>query len=142
MIVNIFYEDTKILDLSPEFFVLWLTKLCHIHGKTLDELNLIVCSNNYLLDVNRKHLNHDYYTDIITFDYCEDDKVAGDLFVSIDMVEENATKYNVSRETELHRVIAHGVLHLIGFNDKLENQKSVMRKKEEEALNLIVSRET
>lgn len=138
--VNIFFEDTEVLDLNPEFFVLWLSRVCKKHNRNLGEVNLIFCSDEYLLDMNRTHLDHDYYTDIITFDYYEED-VSGDLFISVDRVHENALDLNEGFNTELNRVVVHGVLHLLGFGDKTNVEELKMRELENEAL-LIVSRET
>ena len=97
--VNVFYEDTKTLDKTPEFFDLWFGKICHTEGKLLGDVSVVFCSDTYLLELNKRHLKHDFFTDIITFDYSEGDRVAGDLFVSVDRVYENADAYNVSRET-------------------------------------------
>ncbi len=140
--IDIVYEDTEILDLDPEFFVSWLSGLAVAEGFVLGELCFIFCSDDYLLEVNRLHLNHDYYTDIITFDYSEEDVVCGDLFVSVDRVNENAIEHGELFHVELNRVIAHGVLHLMGYMDKLETDITVMRQKESWALSLIVPRET
>lgn len=140
--VNIFYEDIEILDQHPEFFVSWLSKVCESEGKTLGELSLIFTSDEYLLNMNKEHLNHDYYTDIITFDYTEVGVVSGDLFISVDRVNDNATSLNVSRETELNRVVVHGTLHLIGYGDKSDKEAKLMREKENYYLSQIVSRET
>ena len=140
--VNLFYEDLEVLDLDPEFFVSWLEKVCEAEGKMLGEVSLIFCSDNYLLEMNKEHLDHDYYTDIITFDYTEGDVVSGDLFISVDRTNDNAKTLNVSRETEMNRVVVHGVLHLIGFGDKSEKDSAVMRSKENHYLELIVPRET
>ncbi len=139
--VNIFYEDIEALDLHPEFFVLWLAKVCDSEGKNLGELSLIFTSDEYLLNMNKEHLNHDYYTDIITFDYTEDGFVSGDLFISVDRVNENADGLNVSRETELNRVVVHGALHLMGYGDKSDSESSLMREKENLYLSQIVLRE-
>lgn len=140
--IEIHFEDTEILDLSPEFFVSWLTGVCDKEGKILGEVALIFCSDDYLLEVNREHLDHDYYTDIITFDYTEGDVVSGDLFISVDRVRENASDFDEMFHVELYRVVVHGVLHLIGYGDKSEEEAKVMREKEGEMLSLIVSRET
>lgn len=139
--LNIFYEDIEILELSPEFFVSWLNNLCVYHKTTLGDLSLIFCSDNYLLELNKEHLDHDYFTDIITFNYNDND-VSGDLFISVDRVKENAIEAKVGFMDEINRVVAHGVLHLIGFNDKSEAEQKEMRLQENRALNLIVSRET
>jgi probable rRNA maturation factor len=141
-VVNIFYEDIEVLDLHPEFFVLWLSKVCESEGKSLGELSLIFTSDEYLLNMNKEYLNHDYYTDIITFDYTEGDVVVGDLFISVDRVNDNADGLNVSRETELNRVVVHGALHLIGYGDKSDSESILMREKENHYLSQIVSRET
>jgi rRNA maturation RNase YbeY len=135
--VNVFYEDTKILDKTPEFFDLWFGKICHTEGKLLGDVSVVFCSDTYLLELNKRHLQHDFFTDIITFDYSEGDRVAGDLFVSVDRVYENADAYNVSRETELNRVSVHGILHLLGYKDKTPQEVAVMREKENEALALL-----
>jgi probable rRNA maturation factor len=95
-----------------------------------------------LLNMNKEYLNHDYYTDIITFDYTEGDVVAGDLFISVDRVNDNSDGLNVSRETELNRVVVHGALHLIGHGDKSDSESILMREKENHYLSQIVSRET
>lgn len=140
--INLFFEDVEIPGLDSEFFYSWLSKVCELEGKKLEEVNLIFTSDDYLLDMNVKHLNHDYYTDIITFDYCEDDLVVGDLFISKDRVEDNASQGGVDFSAELNRVIVHGVLHLIGYKDKSPEDEILMRSKEDWALSLIVSRET
>ena len=135
--VNVFYEDTKTLDKTPEFFDLWFGKICHTEGRLLGDVSVVFCSDTYLLELNKRHLQHDFFTDIITFDYSEGDRVAGDLFVSVDRVYENADAYNVSRETELNRVSVHGILHLLGYSDKTPQEVTVMREKENEALALL-----
>ena len=135
--VSVFYEDTKTLDKTPEFFDLWFGKICHTEGKLLGDVSVVFCSDTYLLELNKRHLQHDFFTDIITFDYSEGDRVAGDLFVSVDRVYENADAYNVSRETELNRVSVHGILHLLGYKDKTPHEVAVMREKENEALALL-----
>lgn len=138
--VEIFYEDIEILDLRPEFFVSWLSSVCEVESKSMGELSLIFCSDDYLLDMNKEYLDHDYYTDIITFDY-SDEQVSGDLFISLDRVRDNAKQNSVLEMNELYRVVVHGVLHLIGYGDKTEEEKVVMRSLENKYLD-IVSRET
>ncbi len=141
--IEVYLEDIEqIPGISPEFFVEWLSKVCEGEGKKLDEVSLIFVSDDYLLDMNQRHLNHDYYTDIITFDYCEGDLIAGDLFISVDRVKENANDAAIDFQLELNRVVVHGVLHLCGYKDKTEEEELEMRKKEDEALKMIVSRET
>ncbi|NQZ74970.1 MAG: rRNA maturation RNase YbeY, partial [Ekhidna sp.] len=110
----------------------WITKIIEQHSYRIESITYIFCSDNYLLQVNREHLNHDYYTDIITFDNSEHDKtIDTDIFISIDRVTENANTEQTSFNQELHRVMIHGILHLLGFNDKTELEEKAMREKEE-----------
>jgi len=134
--VEIFYEETEDLGLSPDFFVEWYNKLCDKYNKRLGDVTLIYCSDNYLLEMNQQHLSHDFFTDIITFDYCVEGLIAGDLFISVDRVKENAETHAVSFEDELHRVSAHGVLHLMGFKDKTDEDSLRMTAAEDDALAL------
>lgn len=114
----------------------WLVSVCKTEGKTLAEISIILCSDDYLLEVNRKHLNHDYYTDVITFDYSESPHVSGDIFISIDRVQENAGSFGVEMVDELHRIIVHGTLHLLGYTDKTSSSKEEMTSKEDFYLSL------
>ena len=104
--------------------------------RRLGDISVIFCSDNYILDVNIKYLGHDYFTDIITFDYCEGDRLSGDLFISIDSVRENAVHYGTEFEDELNRVMVHGVLHLVGYDDHTAAEKKEMRAKEDYYLSL------
>ena len=108
----------------------WLKFVAESELKRLGDISVIFCSDNYILDVNINYLQHDYFTDIITFDYCEGNKLNGDLFISIDSVRENASFYGTEFADELNRVIVHGVLHLIGYDDHTEEDINVMRSKE------------
>lgn len=108
----------------------------------LGELAVVLCSDEYLLKVNQDFLKHDYYTDIVTFDYCEENVINGDLIISLDRVRENSVKEKSSFEEELNRVIFHGVLHLCGYKDKSKKDIEMMRFKESYYLNLYVPRET
>ena len=103
----------------------------------MGEISIVMCSDELLLETNQKYLNHDYYTDIITFDYTEEDQISGDLMISYDRVKENAKKENVSVQEELRRVMAHGVLHLLGLKDKSEREAAEMRAQEDAALVLF-----
>jgi len=103
-------------------------------NKLVGEINVIFCTDDHLLEINRTHLNHDYYTDIITFDYTEKNKISGDLFISFERVIENAINFNVDTKNELYRVIIHGVMHLCGYKDKSRKESRFMRIKEQEAL--------
>jgi rRNA maturation RNase YbeY len=140
--ISIYFESTPSLVLDLKDYDAWLGEVCNVHKKELGEVSLIFCSDDYLLVINKSHLNHDYYTDIITFEYCENDRIIGDLFISIDRVRENAEIFKVGFINELNRVVAHGVLHLIGFGDKSVNESKQMRLLENDALELLVSRET
>ena len=136
---NIFFhtvEITFVLE-GENRTSIWLTKLVESHEKKVGELNYIFCSDDYLLKMNQEHLNHDYFTDIITFDYCEKDVVSGDLFISIDRTKENAKTFGKTQINELNRVIAHGLLHLLGFKDKTSQDIAEMRRMEEKALNML-----
>ena len=106
-------------------------------GYNLGELSIIFCSDEYLIDINKRHLNHDYYTDIITFNYNIEKNLNGDLFISVDRVKDNASAFNENFNMELFRVIIHGVLHLCGFNDKTTKEQKEMRQKENHYLSLI-----
>lgn len=128
--VSLQYEDTEILDLDPEFFISLLDHVCNNEGKSLYEIAIVFCSDEFLLDINNRFLNHDYYTDIITFDYVEDEKISGDLMISIDRVKDNALTEGVGFKEELNRVVIHGVLHLLGYDDKSSDEALLMREKE------------
>ncbi|HYF67090.1 MAG TPA: rRNA maturation RNase YbeY [Ohtaekwangia sp.] len=122
----------------------WIKGVISNENKILSRLNYVFCSDEYLRSINIQYLNHTTYTDVVTFDHSEiDDFIEGDIFISIDRVYENALKFNRPFQEELHRVIIHGVLHLIGYSDKGERNKALMRKKEEACLSLpTVPRET
>ena len=115
----------------------WIKTVVKNKGKKLGDVSYILCDDDYLLEVNRQYLKHDYYTDIITFDYTENDRIGGDLFISIDRVKDNATALQVPEHEELMRVMIHGVLHLLGLKDKSEEEVKQMRKAEEECLELL-----
>ena len=114
----------------------WLRLVAESEIKRIGDISIIFCSDNYILDVNQKYLQHDYFTDIITFDYCEGDRLSGDLFISVDSVRENSIEYGTDFADELNRVIVHGLLHLIGYDDHTEADVAVMRKKENYYLSL------
>ena len=140
--VNLFFEDVDLINLDSKFLSSWLSNVCDEESKVLYEVNLIFCSDEYLLKMNIEYLQHDYYTDIISFDYCEDNKILGDLFISKDRVLDNSIEHNVSFDVEIQRVIVHGVLHLCGYKDKTDVEEILMRNKEDYYLSKIVSRET
>ena len=122
---------------NSEAYVDWLAKVVASEAKLLGDIAYIFCDDTYLLKVNQEFLHHDTFTDIITFDYSHGNTIAGDIFISTDRVDENATQYNVSFHEELLRVMAHGILHLVGYGDKEEGEVIVMRSKEEEKMKLF-----
>ena len=127
------YESDFKLELEP-VYEKWIQQIIISENKTEGELNFIFCDDEYLLDINHRYLDHDYYTDIISFDYSLANELHGDIFISIDRVMENATTFNVSFLNELLRVMAHGILHYCGYKDKLEADSKEMRLKENEKI--------
>jgi rRNA maturation RNase YbeY len=133
--ISVFFEDiSPTPNFDSEFLVSWISKVVESENKMLGEISYVFCSDEYLLEMNREHLNHDYYTDIITFDYCFENIVSGDLFISIDRVLDNAKEFSSIFKDELDRVCVHGVLHLCGYKDKSEADEVLMRSKEDEKL--------
>ena len=124
-------QDTDFVFKGKQFNNKWLRMVAESEIKRIGDISIIFCSDNYILDVNMKYLQHDYFTDVITFDYCEGDKLSGDLFISVDTVRENAKLYNTDFNDELNRVIVHGILHLIGYDDHSQKDKQLIRKKED-----------
>lgn len=114
----------------------WIKQVIENYGYKLGEVSYVFCSDERILEVNKQYLSHDFYTDIITFDYVEKERISGDIFISIDRVEENAKDFNVTFQQELLRVIIHGVLHLLGFEDHSQEEQQIMRQKENEAIAL------
>ncbi|WP_321519640.1 rRNA maturation RNase YbeY [uncultured Bacteroides sp.] len=115
----------------------WIKAVANSYEKKIGEIAYIFCSDEKILEVNREYLQHDYYTDIITFDYCEDNILSGDIFISLDTVKSNSEQFNTTYEEELHRTIIHGILHLCGINDKGEGEREVMEAAENKALALL-----
>lgn len=128
--VSYFFEQTKFQFKQRRLNNAWLKLVAESEIKKLGQINIIFCSDNYILDINQKFLQHDYFTDIITFDYCEGNVLSGDLFISVDSVKENSIFYKTEFEEELNRVIVHGLLHLIGYDDHCDEDIKVMREKE------------
>lgn len=129
--VRYYSEDTKFIFKNKLANNKWLKFVAGSEIKTLGDVSIIFCSDNYILDVNIRYLNHDYFTDIITFDYCEGNRLSGDLFISVDSVKENSVEFGTDFDEELHRVIVHGLLHLIGYDDHTPEEQKVMRAKED-----------
>ncbi len=114
----------------------WIKAVAETYGKKVGDIAYIFCSDEKILEVNRQYLQHDYYTDIITFDYCEGKRLSGDLFISLDTVRTNAVQFEAPYETELSRVIIHGILHLCGINDKGPGEREIMEAAENKALEM------
>lgn len=129
--IKYFSEDIKFSYKGKAANNRWLRFVAGAEMKKIGDVNIIFSSDNYLLDINMKYLQHDYFTDIITFDYCEGNTLSGDLFISIDSVRENAEFYKTSFTTELRRVMVHGLLHLIGYDDHTPEEQKTMRAKED-----------
>ncbi|MDB5013894.1 MAG: rRNA maturation factor [Daejeonella sp.] len=135
MRINFFNEDLTYTLKQKAATRLWISSTVYQEGFRLQELNFIFCSDNYLLNINQQYLKHNTYTDIVTFDNAtEKGVIVGDIFVSIDRIKENAKAFNVSETDELHRVIIHGTLHLLGYKDKSKADKTLMTQKEDQYL--------
>ncbi len=140
--VRYYNEDIKFVLKHKLLNNRWIKTVVGSEMKKMGNVNIIFCSDNYILDVNMKYLQHDYFTDIITFDYCEKDYISGDLFISIDSVRENASFYGTEFSEELNRVMVHGILHLIGYDDHNDDDIKMMRFKENYYLDLRKSMES
>ncbi len=134
MAIYFFSEDNDFILKDRSRLKKWIATTVEHEKGICGELNFIFTSDKYLLTINKEYLQHNYYTDIITFNYNDGDQINGDIFISIDTVGNNSRLYNVSFYEELHRVIIHGVLHLLGYDDKTEVQEKQMREKENEYL--------
>jgi len=136
MAVNFFVEDIKFNLKEKIKFKNWIRGIAKQEGQKVGELNYIFCSDEYLYNINVEYLDHDTYTDIITFDNSDEEGlIEGDIFISIERVKDNAEKSNTHFDTELKRVLSHGILHLLGYKDKSEADQSIMRGKEDKAIN-------
>ncbi len=135
----LFYEEGVELPafFSGKLIEDWLDVIAFHYSRRIGALSFVFCNDDYILDVNRKYLDHDYYTDVITFDYCDGQTLSGDVFISLDTVRSNAVQFGVDFESEFHRVVCHSVLHLIGFKDKTDPDSALMRKNENICLDLL-----
>lgn len=115
----------------------WIKSVAASYGKKVGDIAYIFCNDEKILEVNKEYLQHDYYTDIITFDYCEGNVISGDLFISLDTVKSNSELVGATYEQELHRVIIHGILHLCGINDKGKGEREIMEAAENNALSML-----
>ena len=128
-------EDLEYTIPNSQAVKKWMKSIIESEKRSLGDIAIVWCSNNFILDINKKYLNHDYFTDIITFDYCEGTTISGDLIISLDTVHSNASTFGVLFHVEQLRVLAHGILHLCGYGDATDEEKVVMRSKEEFYMN-------
>ena len=133
-----FHYETDFLLENTESFIRWIKNVILEENKELGEVNYIFCDDKYLLGENIKYLDHDTLTDIITFNYCEGDMISSDIMISVERVMENSSIFENSFSEELNRVMIHGILHLIGYNDKTDGEKEIIRKKENYYVNKFV----
>jgi rRNA maturation RNase YbeY len=134
--IHFFQEETRFKLPHPRITSRWIHSAVKAEKKKISAINFIFCSDRYLKEMNVEYLAHDTYTDVITFDYSDSSGLQGDVFISVDRVRENAQKFQSTLENELHRVMIHGVLHLLGYTDKTKAGKLLMRKKEDAYLSL------
>lgn len=132
-------EDCPLPDFDQRKIADWIIQISFLHEKKVGEINYLFCSDERMLALNNAYLQHDYYTDIITFDYAVQNKIAGDIYIGIETVASNAGLLGISKEAELHRVIIHGILHLCGYKDKTPEDEEIMHQKEEEALTILIN---
>lgn len=137
MAINFFNQDVDLPALDYQVVENWLRIVIASGEKLVGNISVVFCSDNYILQINKQFLNHDYFTDIITFNYSSKKVISGDLFISVDTVKSNSLIFNSS--LELLRVIVHGILHLLGYDDKLESDKIVMRESEDFWLEKFIS---
>ncbi|MGN0187056.1 MAG: rRNA maturation RNase YbeY [Paludibacteraceae bacterium] len=130
-------EHVKMPALQRRATNAWIRAVAARYGKKVGDVAYIFCDDAKILEVNRQYLQHDYYTDIITFDYCEGDTLHGDIFISLDTVRSNAAEYGATFDNELHRILIHGILHLCGQADKTPEARAEMTRKENDALTLL-----
>lgn len=130
-------EEIPLPNIDQNKVIDWIFQVTTLHAKKVGEINYIFCSDKRILEINKQYLQHDYYTDIITFDYSEQDSIDGDIYIGTETVMSNAVLFGVPFDTELHRVIIHGILHLCGYKDKTPETEKIMHEKENEALNLL-----
>ena len=135
--IQFYAEEIALPAIQQEQIRTWVKAVAASYGKKIGDISYIFCSDEKILEVNRQYLQHDYYTDIITFDYTSGSKIAGDLFISLDTVRTNAEQFAASYEEELHRTIIHGILHLCGINDKGPGEREIMEAAENRALDLL-----
>jgi rRNA maturation RNase YbeY len=132
-------EEIKLPPIKKRIVTAWIKSIAASYNKEIEDVSYIFCSDEKILEVNKEYLEHDYYTDIITFDYSEGDTISGDIFISIDTVKSNSLQFNTPYLEEIHRVIIHGILHLCGINDKTPEERAYMTECENKALEKLKS---
>ncbi|MDD4589284.1 MAG: rRNA maturation RNase YbeY [Parabacteroides sp.] len=137
MAITFYTEDIELPKIDQQKITEWIKTVAQSYGKRTGEISYIFCSDEKIIDVNRQYLKHDYYTDIITFDYTNGSKISGDIFISLDTVKSNSEIFQTSYEQELLRTIIHGILHLCGINDKGPGEREIMEKNEDKALAIL-----
>lgn len=137
MAISFQADNVKLPVIKKREISKWIKTVALKYGKNTDEISYIFCDDEKILEINKEYLKHDYYTDIITFDYSEGEKISGDIFISIDTVKSNSQMYTTDYQDELYRVIIHGVLHLCGLDDSSEAEQKIMREAEDNALKLL-----
>lgn len=130
-------EGVKMPNIKKRATTTWIKAVAGTYGKQVGEVGYLFVNDEKILEVNREYLSHDYYTDIITFDYCEENTINGDLVISLDTVRTNAELFGKTYNEELHRVIIHGILHLCGINDKAPGEREIMEEAENKALGML-----
>ena len=137
--INFYSENIALPKIPKRKIAVWIKLVAQNYGKKIGEIAYIFCDDEKILEINKRYLQHDYFTDIITFDYSEKNTISGDIFISLDMIKSNSAKFKTLYDNELHRVIIHGILHLCGQNDKTSEEEKIMREKEDEAIELLIT---
>ena len=135
--IDFFFEDIQTFSFQSNHIHKCINRLIFNELKELGDISVIFCSDEYLLKINKQYLSHDYYTDIITFDYVDENIISGDLFISFHRIKENAKQFNIELIREIYRVVFHGILHLVGYNDKTDDEQKLMTEKENFYLNEV-----
>lgn len=128
------FEEIPLIKIKRKNLKDWIKSCANKYGTCIGDINYVFCSDEYLLEINKKYLKHNYYTDVITFNYNQEKILSGDIYISVDRIKDNAKEINILTEDEINRVMIHGILHLIGFNDKTKDEKEIMRKEENKCL--------
>ncbi len=137
MAISFYAEGVKLPAIKKRETAAWIQRVAAQYDKRCGDIAYIFCDDEKILEVNREYLSHDYYTDVITFDYTEKNRISGDIFISLDTVRSNAEQFGVAYDDELHRIIIHGVLHLCGIDDKGPGERERMTEHENRALQLL-----